>query len=219
MSLHDVVGREWAMHDSIGILRNFDIPLPIPIPASLKGWMFTEELVWLYGAALGLKERGVPGEILEIGSYQGLSTVALAQAGKVTCVDTWLGGLDNMPAHDSFSAFWANISSMGLTEQIEIVRGDSREVLPLMRSVGEKYRMILVDGDHSYETAKADLVNAWELLSPGGILVADDMFTDDVPTAEKVGYRFVGVTRACVELGGFKLLGPGKLGFKIKETA
>lgn len=204
--------KEDAISDRRGIIRSAPVPLPIPIPPSVMGWMFAEELAWLYGAALGAKNRGVKGGVLEIGCYEGLATCALAQTGTVECVDTWLGGTDRMPTHDSFPAFRANLEGVGLFDRVAAIRGSSRDVLPRLRAEGRRYRLILVDGDHSYEAAKADLEDSWAMLSYGGVLVADDMFVDDA-----AGVGFKGVRQACQELGGFALLGAGKLGFKIKD--
>lgn len=52
------------------------------------------------------------------------------------------------------------------------VRGLSRDVLPQMRPRG--FNGAYVDGDHRLEEVREDLRMVWDLLVPGGILVADD---------------------------------------------
>lgn len=205
--------KEDALTCRRGILRDATIPLPFPIPPSVMGWMFAQEVAWIAGAAYGRKLLGVEGQCLEVGSYEGLSTCALAQSGPVVCVDTWRGGTDRMPDADSFPTFQANLEAVGLWSNVTPIRGSSNDVLPRLAAEGRKFRLILIDADHSYEATKADIANAWPLLSPGGMLIVDDLFVD-----EKRGIGFLGVKRACDEAGGFTLVGFGKIGFKIKEN-
>ena len=167
--------------------------------------MFEDELVWLYHASMILKSQGVRGDLLEIGSFEGLSACSLAQTGKLTCVDTWDTVCGTVDSRDSFQVFMANLSGMGLMSNVTAIVGDSKVKLPELAATGVRYRLIFVDGDHSYAGARADISNAWKMLSPGGLLVVDDY----------AGWP--DVQRACTDSLGPGMFGAcGKIAFKSK---
>jgi hypothetical protein len=54
--------------------------------------------------------------------------------------------------------------------------GNSRDTIPaLMPEKSGHFDLVLVDGDHSYEGAMADLENVWPLVRPGGCVVFHDI--------------------------------------------
>ena len=54
--------------------------------------------------------------------------------------------------------------------------GNSRDTIPaLMPEQAEAFDLVLVDGDHSYEGANADLENVWPLVKPGGAVLFHDI--------------------------------------------
>ena len=168
------MAREWIDGRNKTIVRDFAVTgLPKPIPPGIHGWMWSWELKWLYETARGLEDLHVDGDLLEIGSYKGLSASALAQAGNLTCIDTFWGGED-LPGQDSYPKFIDAMKIMGLCPTV--LRGRSDDMLrKLLAAVPRpKFRLILVDGSHAYENVKKDLALAWPLASAGGILVADD---------------------------------------------
>lgn len=189
-------------------VRAKSVPLPTPIPTSIRGYMYTDELLWLFHAAWMTKAQGIKGDLLEIGSFEGLSASALAQAGHLTCVDTWDFVHGTVDSRNSFEAFNNNIAAMGLTKKVAAKVGNSATVLPKLAASGAKFRLIFVDGDHSYEAALHDIYWSWEMLSPGGILVVDDYYGHEP------------VQRACAASGG-KLMagGIGKMAYKAKEIS
>lgn len=160
----------------------------------IDGWVSEWELYFLYSNASLFYNYG---GILEIGSWQGLSTSALMQVGcPLDCVDTWEGSTDmgqgmqelvmrtlDKPLFD----VWA--------ENVAMVADETGAPLPtphqmrseefLEKAVANetKYRLIFVDGDHKYETARNDFEQCRKLLHPGGILVFDDCAWADVNRA------------------------------------
>jgi predicted O-methyltransferase YrrM len=107
----------------------------------IDGWMSTRELTWL--AQQAQKHLS----ILEIGSYKGRSTRALAENthGKVRAVDIW--------KMSSFREFYSNM--VGLNN-FSIVKAPSEDALEILR--GHRFDMIFIDADHSYEAVKADII-------------------------------------------------------------
>jgi predicted O-methyltransferase YrrM len=162
---------EWIDRSAQTIRRSFSVTLPKPIPPTIEGWMFAWELHYLYMLATTLEDWGVPGDLLEVGSYRGLSASALGQAGKLTCVDTFRGGED-LPERNSRPAFDEAMRTMEL--QPRVFEGRSEDVLGNLVQWGEQFRLVFIDGSHEYANVKADLALAHTFLSHGGALICDD---------------------------------------------
>lgn len=171
------------------IIRDGPVQLPKPIPVSVLGWIWPFELEYLYQLAVTLEQQSVPGGILEVGSYRGLSACAMGQAGPITCVDTFSGGED-LPETNILAEFRANVAMCGVVPDIHV--GRSQDVLPTLRG---PFRLVFIDGSHEYENVRLDIHNGFKLLAPGGALVCDDV----------VGFE--GVQRAALESNlGFRLV-------------
>jgi len=133
-----------------------------------------ERLLLYEEARLSLKlER-----FLEIGSHLGASAVVLAEVLKrhgsdpdrrVFCIDTWLndamsaGRRETRTEFDQNTARWAPF--------IAAVAGDSK-VVPI--PFQGKCDLVFIDGDHSYEGARADAGRFAPLVRAGGRLLMHD---------------------------------------------
>ncbi len=170
----------------------------VDVSAALKidGWMSEAELRWLAEQAQ-LHQR-----IVEVGSWLGRSAVALADncPGWVYCVDLWDGQLapgisgGGWTPEACYEAFKANV----VGRRVMTFRGTSASAAVLMQS--QRFNMIFLDADHSYEAVKAD-IEAWRpLLAPGGLLCGHD-FSE----------QYDGVRWAVRELLPNYHLGPGWL--------
>lgn len=113
--------------------------------------------------------------ILEIGSWEGRSTLWFLQNfpdARLTCVDTFQGGkehadLDTAPVE---ARFRANIAEYA--HRVWIRKGPSRTMLFGLHP--ETYDLVYVDGSHQAPDVLTDLVMAWHLLKPGGVMAIDD---------------------------------------------
>jgi hypothetical protein len=56
-------------------------------------------------------------------------------------------------------------------ERYTFIEGRSENVLPTLKRA---YDLIFIDGNHSYEGCKADIINCIPLLKKGGVLLLDD---------------------------------------------
>ena len=83
---------------------------------SIQGWMSRDELNWLHAIAASVES------IVEVGSWKGRSTVALASGcpGQVCAVDTWKGSEDELETthkeaktEDIYGQFLDNTSGVG----------------------------------------------------------------------------------------------------------
>ena len=131
-----------------------------------------------------------PGVTLEIGSFKGLATVALAYGARhgghdrVHTVDPHTGDRQDLEARaaDALSSetdFRRNLERAGLAGEVVAYTMTSDE-LSSRWSAG-RIRVLFVDGWHSYDAVASDLRNWVPRLAPGGVIVVDDYLNyDDV---------------------------------------
>jgi hypothetical protein len=126
-------------------------------------------------------EYGRPMKILEIGSFEGLSTTWLLKHtnAHVTCVDTWEGSDEHTDEHKQglYERFLENIEPW--KDRVTILRGESGKVLRTL-PCEETYDFIYIDGSHYAKDVLADAVLTWPLINPTGLIIFDDyLWTTD----------------------------------------
>jgi predicted O-methyltransferase YrrM len=125
-------------------------------------------------------DRADPVRILEIGSWEGRSTLFLLTyfaQGHLTAVDTWAGSDEYQynatpDLRDLEARFDGNLAPCAsrLTKR----KGSSLHVLPQLLDEQQKFDVIYVDGSHFADDVLTDGVTAWRLLRQGGVLIFDD---------------------------------------------
>jgi len=88
------------------------------------------------------------------------------------------------------------------------LNGNSHE---LLKTVTERFDLILVDGDHSAEGAREDLEDCWKLLTLDGLLVFDDLSHPLHPELLTVYRDFVADKKARVVHEDLSPMGVGVL--------
>jgi predicted O-methyltransferase YrrM len=145
------------------------------------GWMSRQELQWLAHAAYGHSR------IAEIGSWTGRSTRALVDntKGTVLAVDTWLGSkgdLDDIVAMRgswwAFGRFHHNLSDAFAGNKLSVMRMDSLKAAKELKD--QRFDMIFIDANHTYEAVKGDILAWSKLLRTSGMLCGHD-FTPQWP--------------------------------------
>ena len=169
--------------------------------------MFFEERIALFH--LG---RAAPHGFVacEIGSYLGGSTGFLAAAaslrgGHVHAVDTWLNdAMPDEPGVDTFDRFLQN--TQALAHLITPHRGRAADVAHGVPELD----LLFIDGDHSYEGARDDLLNYAPKLKPGGLLALHDFSYESVSRAvnDVFAAEQLTVIGTANSLRGFRLLSP-----------
>ncbi|WP_185970217.1 MULTISPECIES: class I SAM-dependent methyltransferase [unclassified Mesorhizobium] len=122
-------------------------------------------------------------EILEIGSFEGLSAVfflTFFKRSTITCVDTFAGSVEHLSDGSQYEAdmdfvearFDRNLAPFGA--RLEKRKGLSIEILPKLRREGRAFGLVYVDGDHHAANCFADASLAWQMLETDGVMILDD---------------------------------------------
>lgn len=115
--------------------------------------------------------------IVEIGSWKGRSTLALAcnTPGTVYAVDTWKGTEQQGDELEQHEPGWLLEEFMRNTAEVNnIVICEGPSVVMAKRYAGITIDMIFIDGYHTYEGVRDDIVSWTPMLRPGGILCGHD---------------------------------------------
>lgn len=59
-------------------------------------------------------------------------------------------------------------------DRVELLIGDSRDVLPVLRRTGRSFDLYHVDGGHGFDVAHSDICNVLDFCKSGGALLVDD---------------------------------------------
>ncbi|MGQ0650549.1 MAG: class I SAM-dependent methyltransferase [Gemmatimonadaceae bacterium] len=175
-----------------------------------RGYLSDREARFLFlAAALG----PASGDVLEIGSFKGRSTVALAAgvrlrgSGMVHAVDPHTAPSPTDPdlqgLASSWEAFSRSIESAGLSSHVKAHRSFSQDIAPGFTA---RLRVLWIDGDHTTEGARRDLRLFVPFLERGAIVAMHDVlgtwegslrvFCDDV-----LGSDDFGVAGFCGSIG------------------
>ena len=117
--------------------------------------------------------KGKPCMFLEIGSFEGMSTIWMLEniltnkESRLFCIDAWAEWTG-----DAFVRFVSNINKTGLKDKVRIVKGDSSEELRMFPS--EYFDFVYVDGDHDEKAVIKDTISSFRVLKKGGIIAFDD---------------------------------------------
>jgi predicted O-methyltransferase YrrM len=149
----------------------------------MQGWLRPEQARRLWDLARGVPELGT---IVEIGSFHGKSTVALASSvtdsASVYAIDPHAGN-DREPGqwdgetaegqadHD---AFFENITANGVVDRVTYVREFSQDAHDL---VPGDIDLLYVDGAHGYAPAMSDITRWGGRVTPGGAMAIHDVYT------------------------------------------
>jgi predicted O-methyltransferase YrrM len=151
--------------------------------ADIGGWMTPAQARLLWDSARALR----PGErAVEIGSYQGRSTVVLARAvpegASVVAIDPH-AGTDRGPqeitgkeaeAESDSQLFQRNLADAGVAASVRYLREWSQDALDQLEGPVE---LLYIDGAHRYGPARDDIVRWGERVVPGGTLLIHDSFS------------------------------------------
>ncbi len=165
-----------------------------PTPAHLKaldgveGWLAVEEAALLYDLARQVED----GCILEIGSYRGRSTVALALGARaglgppvfaIEPHEPFSGVLGGNFGPADRGAFYRNMLRSGCFEEVRLINLDSATVAPGWR---KPIGLLWIDGDHSYEGVKRDFECWFPHLTDEAKIAFDDSLDPELGPARLI---------------------------------
>jgi predicted O-methyltransferase YrrM len=197
-------------------------------PAELRGF---EDLAFLFSsnqlnhgvASLQVDEAALlyrlgrdarTGPIAEIGRFKGGSTLIFASVLR-DGVELWsydfhVALRPDMPGEELDAELRAALEHYGLAHKVHLLVADSRTADPPARPL----ELLFIDGDHSYEGAKADYDRWGEFVRSGGHL----LFHDAVDTGG-YGNVYPGVAQLVAEIGpGWeRQVGAGSIAHFVKQ--
>lgn len=140
------------------------------------------------------RTEGVAGRVVEVGCWEGRSTVVLANAvapDVVHAVDTWRGSPGEISAslaqeRDVFAQFTENIAAL-TAGNVAPHRTGWRTYFT---SDTSPIRFLHIDAEHSYDEVRDNIETAKPLIAPGGIIAGDDAHHE--PVMRAVHEQFVG---------------------------
>lgn len=128
-----------------------------------------------------------PIHIVEVGCFEGRSTVWFADylqyhnESRMSCVDTWLGGEEvartkqNFDMPQIFKTFMKNVDEHPQRRKIFVNVGPSQTALcSYQKFYHGMVDFVYLDGSHTQRDTIVDLVLAYMLIRPGGVIIVDD---------------------------------------------
>lgn len=199
------------------------------VDVGVEGWLTDAQAERLAAAAR------VGGRIVEIGSYRGRSTIALAGAAppgaEVIAIDPhagndrgprqWTGSADEGQA--DHVAFLGNLARAGVADRVRHVRRRSDEALD---AVSGPVDLLYVDGAHAYRPASEDIARWGARVAPGGRLLVHDAFSSVGVTLAigrlllaGTGFRYAGRTGSLAEYVREPVRGPARVANAARQLA
>ncbi len=151
----------------------------------VQGWLHPAEAAVLYLAARGAAERANRVCLVEIGSYQGRSTLAASIGlrdgggrGQLFAIDPHA---DPAEGEHNLQMLQRNLERAGVFELVEIVRAPSTTAVD--RFTDGSVDLLFVDGDHSFESVCMDILRWTPKLRAGAVVGFNDPFLPGVRRA------------------------------------
>lgn len=189
--------------------------LPTDLAAVLdgvEGWFSPDQLVRVAARAAAVPAGG---RIVEIGSFRGRSTIAIARAApagtEILAIDPHAGndrgpqeiqGFAEAAAEDS-EVFLANLDRAGVRDRVSYIRRFSHEALG---DVSGPVDLLHIDGAHRFGPARDDIRRWGARVVPGGSMLIHDAFSSVGVTAAIAAellftgrWRYAGRSRSLAE--------------------
>lgn len=131
--------------------------------------------------------------MLEIGAYSGESTIIFSEQFKnVTTIDPYIDDYDekdliclHAPLQMVYEKFIEKTKNIN---NIELIRKKSDDAFDDLKD--KKFDFIYIDGVHTYDQVKIDIMNYIQLVKPGGFIGGHDYCTEFIGVMNAVNEKF-----------------------------
>lgn len=152
------------------------------MPEFTTNWYSEENLSKL--AELASATWGLPGVVIEVGCWEGRSSIAIANAvwpELLICIDTWEGSIpDGYTAQDDVhQRFINNMCEMTAGNFVDAYMSWEEFEWGEVSSI----KFIHIDAEHTYEAVKGNIEVVLPKMASGGIICGDDFFHAPVKQA------------------------------------
>lgn len=143
----------------------------------IDGWLFDEEADLLAKYA---EDCDMFSSILELGSFKGKSTVAIAAHTDaiVYAVDTFMADATTVQRQNTFKEFLENVADYPNVWPVPTTTENAR-LLQVNEWIPSNYKLLFIDADHSYEGVKWDFARFAPLVELGGHVIFHDAYGEN----------------------------------------
>jgi methyltransferase family protein len=198
----------------------------------VDGWFSPDQVDRVATRAAGVRAGG---RIVEIGSFRGRSTIAIARSApdgvEIVAIDPHAGndrgpqeieGFEEEAAQDH-EIFLANLTKAEVAERVRYIRKFSHEA---HAEVGAPIDVLHIDGAHRFAPARDDIRTWGAKVAPGGTLLIHDSFSSVGVTLAIMAslllsgrWRYVGRSRSLAEYRREPVRGRERLGNVGRQLA
>jgi glycosyltransferase involved in cell wall biosynthesis len=129
--------------------------------------------------------------VLELGSWLGRSTIALASTADIVHAVDWHRGDEHAGHHDTLQEFLLNLARHGVRDKVIVHLGRFEDVARILKPKG--FDVIFIDGLHTRAAVDADISSFLSALRNGGSLAFHDYGRFEVKEAVDAFARGLGV--------------------------
>lgn len=155
----------------------------------VNGWMQPDVVRVLRVLGEHQRSLSVDGHVVEIGVHHGKLFIPLQLISSPDAKSLAIDVFDeqdlnvDQSGHGNHGRFVQNVARWGRPEALVVRQADSTTVTPaqIAEDTGGSARFFSVDGGHTREIVRSDMVLAASSIARGGVIIADDVFNDQWP--------------------------------------
>lgn len=119
-----------------------------------------------------LRELARGKRVLELGSYLGRSTVAMAEVALEVVSLDWHGGDDGTGPANTLASFRANLASLAVAEFVTVMVGRIEDRSHELDD--HSFDLVFIDSAHDERSVERDTAVARRVVKPGGVIAYHD---------------------------------------------
>lgn len=176
----------------------------------VEGFLHSSELETLIDLACGK-------DVLEVGSYRGLSAWGMAQtAHSLFCVDTFKACTNGQRQESTYQTLDAFLHAVTRYRNVKHFIGTSEEAHAQAHPIDKndasgafiphgQFDMIFIDAMHTYEDVKQDIQRWWPRVKDGGVFACHDYGHGDFPGVKSAVDEVLGLMPNVVVTLGWRV--------------